>query len=199
MFGAILLVLNGSCKRKPSRAEVKNVPAKEMNAYVQEVIESMLDDSDEKTGKADDSTNFYALPVLNFYYASNKYKPVWSNSEKWKGYADSLLAYLQQCENDGLFKEDYQFSTLYSLHQILIKDSVKRKDAWMWARADVLMTDAFMHMIQDLKHGRIQADSLAWKYIPEKQEQFFTNWLNKITAGTSMSSVVKALQPSLEK
>ncbi|HSN60902.1 MAG TPA: L,D-transpeptidase family protein [Ferruginibacter sp.] len=191
-----LMLLLFSCNKKNKKADIKNITPKEMDAYVQESIDEMLSDTDKKTNKADDSTRLYALPVLNFYYKEVSYVPIWSSSKKWKYTADSLLAYLQHCETDGLFKEDYQFALLQNVKNQLDNDSLKRLEPYLWARADILFTDAFVHMIQDLKQGRLQPDSLSWKYKADKQEGFFKTQLDKIKNAQSLAGIVQAVQPS---
>ena len=123
--------------------------------------------SDNK-GKINDSVRLDFLPVLKNYYEANDHAPLWSSVEKWKPQASLLLNYLSNAAEDGLYKEDYHFSAISSLKNSLDNDSVKRMDAVLWTKADLLFTDAFMHVIQDLKQGRLQPDSLAWKNNADK-------------------------------
>ena len=60
----------------------------------------------------------------------------------------------------SFFSNDYHFKNLGSLKNKLDNDSLKRMDAALWSRADLMLTDAFMHIIKDLKQGRLQPDSL---------------------------------------
>ena len=198
-FGACLLLLCISCGNNGTDAKKNRITPKQKDAPVEEVIEMMLSVTNAKNSRLDDSTRFYALPVLNFHYKASDFKAIWSSDEKWNTIADTLITYLQQCETDGLFKEDYQFAVLQSLKENIDKDSLKRKDARQWARADLLLTDAYVHLLQDLKQGRLQPDSLAWKYKAAKHESFFKVWLYKIINGDSLSSIVKLLQPSLKE
>jgi len=196
MAGFFLMLILFSCNKKTKKGTIKNISPKEMDAYVQESIDEMLSNTDKKTNKADDSTRLYALAVLDFYYKDFAYAPLWSSSKKWKYAADSLLAYLQQCETDGLFREDYQFSLLQTVKKQLDNDSLKRLEPDLWARADILLTDAYVHMIQDLKQGRLQRDSLSWKYKEDKKASFFKVHLDKIKNGESMTGIVQSLQPT---
>jgi murein L,D-transpeptidase YcbB/YkuD len=196
-----VLVLVGlciSCGRKSRRIEPKNITPQQMDAYVQDLISHLLSETDAKTNKVDDSTHLYALPVLDYYYNENAFSPLWSSQQKWTATADSLMAYLQHCETDGLFKDDYQYPLLQSIKKEIDTDSLKRKKVYLWARADILMTDAFAHLLQDLKQGRLQPDSLSWKYNPDKQKHFFKNYLDKIKTGESISQLIQQLQPSLK-
>jgi L,D-transpeptidase YcbB len=196
---ASLLLICISCNNNASDEDKKQRSAQPADRSVQDAIRTLLSETNARTNKADDSTRFYALPVLNYYYQSNDYTTVWSNHKKWTSLTDSLLAYLEHCETDGLFKEDYQFALLQSIKPNIIKDSLQKNNWRQWARADLIFTDAFIHLIQDLKQGRLQADSFCWKYNRDKYESFFKVYLDKITAGESMSSIIPSLQPSVKE
>lgn len=196
---ASLLLFCVSCSNNASDADKKNRGGQRADPSFQDAIRTLLSATDTRTNKADDSTRLYALPVLNYYYQSNEYASVWSSNKKWNSLPDSLLAYLEHCETDGLFKEDYQFAELQSLKKRLDEDSLQKSNWRQWARADLVFTDAFVHLIQDLKQGRLQPDSFSWKYNVAKYESFFKAYLDKITAGESMSSILQFLQPSLKE
>jgi murein L,D-transpeptidase YcbB/YkuD len=122
---------------------------------------------------------------------------VWSAEEIWKPLTASLIQYLDTCERDGLFKESYQYVTLKKW-QLHLTDSLAKKIPYSWALNDLLLTDAFFHIIQDLKQGRLQADSLAWKHKKEKREQFFIKTLKAFQSGSPIAELFSSLQPANE-
>ncbi len=197
VFMLVLILFCTSCNNDKAEDEIKVVEPERMDVVVQQQIRKLLTKTDiDRSKKIDDSTKVFFLPVLQYYYSSTKYEPVWSSQENWKPHTDSLIQYLSVAAEDGLFAEDYQFTILKSLKQSLDADSLKRKDARLWVKADLLLSDAFFHIIQDLKQGRLQHDSLAWKNNAAKQEKFFSATLIKLLSGDSVSSIVKRLQPS---
>ena len=195
IVGVIVVLQFISCNDKSEKTKAKNIPPLEMDVFVQETIKNRLEEAS-VANKLDDSTGLYAIPVLNYYYEENEYRPIWSSREKWQLSADSLMGYLQQCELDGLFKDDYQFALLQTLKKQLDDDSLNRKDAEQWAMVDILFTDAFVHLIQDLKQGRLQSDSLCWINNKTQQKTFFKDYLDKIKAGQSLYGIVQSLQPT---
>ncbi len=164
----------------------------------QAALKDLLNKTDTVSNKLDDSTRLYALPVLKYYYGSQAYSPLWSKDEQWLPGADSLLAYLETCENDGLFRDDYQLTILKYFRNPPRQDSLKARSLSHWAKGDILLTDAFVRLAQDLKQGRLQADSLSWKYRREKQAGFFSKYLKDIADGNSMTQIIGQLQPSLK-
>ncbi len=195
IVGVIVVLQFISCNDKSEKTKAKNIPPLEMDVFVQETIKNRLEEAS-VANKLDDSTGLYAMQVLNYYYEENEYRPIWSSREKWQLSADSLMGYLQQCELDGLFKDDYQFALLQTLKKQLDDDSLNRKDAEQWAMVDILFTDAFVHLLQDLKQGRLQSDSLCWINNKTQQKTFFKDYLDKIKAGQSLYGIVQSLQPT---
>ncbi len=200
-FIAIIVAQScGNNKTGPEQATVIEIPAALMDGYVQAAIKELVEDVTADPGKkAGDSPQLFFIPVLEDYYSENKYLPVWSTQENWKPYADSLVSYLGRSGIDGLFPEHYHYPALKSVKFLLETDSIKRKDPGLWAKADLLFSDAFFRLIQDLKQGRLQPDSLGWKYNRNKHRDFFAVYLNRLLSGDSVSSIVKALQPELKE
>ena len=199
VFMFVFILFCTSCSNDKVENEIKMVEPERIDAVVQQEIRKLLTKTGiDSTKKIDDNTKVLFLPVIIYYYSHTTFEPVWCSQENWKPYADSLLQYLEVAQADGLFPEDYQFSLIKSLKQSLDADTLKRKDARLWVKADLLLSDAFFHIIQDLKQGRLQPDSLAWKNNAAKQETFFSVMLNKLLSGDSVSSIVKMLQPSIK-
>ena len=191
---AFIIVFAGCGNKKDDE---KNIAPGEMDAHVIAKIKSLLQAAEGKS-KLDDSTSLSFSPVVNYYYESTGFKPVWSSKEKWQPYADSLLQYISASEKDGLFPENYQLAALQSITKNLQADSLKRKDVNVWARADIILTNSFFNILQDLKQGRILPDSVAWKNNAEQQEKFFSAYIKKLQAGESVSSIIASVQPSLK-
>ncbi len=166
-----------------------------IDAVVEKNIASYLLSANGNNGKIDDSLQLTFLPVLQNYYEATNYHPAWSRMEKWQPRALALLNYLTNAASDGLYREDYHFSTLISFKRLLDSDSIKRMDAINWTKADLLFTDAFMHIIQDLKQGRLQPDSQSWKNDPAKYKVFFAANLSRLMKGESLDSILKSVQP----
>lgn len=183
-----------SCGNKNPENKQVAVP-EEMNTVVQDGLKAMLAAADE-TGKINDSVKLKCLTVVKFYYAANDYIPVWSSEEKWAPFTTSFYTYLDSCERDGLLPQAYGINTLKK-YQAILTDSVARTHSANWANVELLLSDAFFNILQDLKQGRLQADSSAWKYNKEKQEHFFSAALKKLQAGQSVNEIFQQAQPTL--
>lgn len=199
----VLIILSAcsSCKNKHRNAvtkkDVVTDPA-EMNERVKENTASVLSAAEKNEYRTADSVllNFYA-PAAQ-YYAGDDVMPVWSNKEQWTPGADSLMGFLSEAAYYGLYKNDYQYAHLLRIKSAPEKDSLKKTDAMFWANADVVMTNAFMNVLQDLKQGRLLPDSVLWKKDTSKYSSFFAANLTRIKNGESFAAVMESVQPQHE-
>lgn len=195
-FSLILLCICIGCNDEKASKEKKIVlePVTATDG-IEVHIKHLLAQSQLNDGKPGDSIELPFYNVLVHFYDPVNYAPVWSNKEQWNKLADSLHAYLDTASRDGLFKDDYQFKRIDILRKTLSKDTVKMKDKRLWAEADVIYTNAFMHILQDLKQGRLQPDSLALKSYTSKYSNFFASSLNSLINDHQFSKVIRSVQP----
>jgi len=196
----LFLIFLFSCNNHADKKKDKDIVStpESIDASVQKNIKAELLSAADNNGKINDSLRIDFLPIVKKYYEENDHSPLWSSMEKWKPQAAAMISYISRAAEDGLYKEDYHFSAIEALKKSLDDDSLKRMDAVLWTKADILFTDAFMHIIQDLKQGRLQPDSLAWKNSPDKYEDFFTVNLERFKKGEAFDSIAKSLQPTIK-
>jgi murein L,D-transpeptidase YcbB/YkuD len=197
LFFLVLLV---SCNAKDKAGKLKEKELvddpKSMNDYVKANIEKALSLAIANEGKITDSLNLSFYHVIEEYYYHHDYEPVWSDTGRWRTGTNHFISYLDSSALDGLFKEDYHYSAITGIKKLLDEDSIQRTDAVLWTKADLLLTDAFMHVICDLKQGRLQPDSASLKNDTSFYSSFFSATLNKFRKGDSLSVLLRSLQPS---
>jgi L,D-transpeptidase YcbB len=146
-------------------------------------------------GKIDDSTRLRMTAVVNAFYQQRDFEKAWSRREKWQPLADSLYRCIETAELLGLFPKDYHFKQLQKLKRTLDNDSLKLAGEAMWTKADLLLTDGLMRMMQDLKQGRLQVDSLSLANQPGMAEQFFVKNTNILLEQKKLIPLLESLQP----
>ena len=167
----------------------------QMDEQVSEYIRSAMAYTAANEGKVDDSIRL-KMPVLaNEYYSGTDYKPTWSSKEKWQPLADSLYHFIEKAEWQGLFPADYHFKNLQSVKQQLDGDSLKRMDAALWSKADLMLTDGFMRIVRDLKLGRLQPDSLTTGKDTALIDNFYSTTLKTLIEKGRFTEVLNSLQP----
>jgi L,D-transpeptidase YcbB len=164
-FLLLLALFILSCNNN-NREEVKNPEPKivtvpeQMDKESGLSIQQVLAYTSAHANKMDDSIRLKLPQVINKFYSENNFTNVWSHEEQLLPLADSLLEFIFNSEGYGLFPADYNLKHLTRFKKIIDTDSVQRKNAVLWAKADILMTDASIKILKDIKMGRLFADSV---------------------------------------
>lgn len=164
LFGVGLTIISGllfSCHHpaKQPEKDIVRKPAR-MEEHVSGDLKVMLQYAVANQGKLNDSTTLRYVKMLDSLYGHTEHNPFWSDKGKWLAAGDSLYAFIEGCKDYGLFPSDYHEQPLAFIHRVLLEDSMARKNAAIWARADLMMTDAFFSLVKDLKQGRLDYDSV---------------------------------------
>ncbi|MEX0635368.1 MAG: L,D-transpeptidase family protein, partial [Ferruginibacter sp.] len=170
------------------------VPASAVNVGVEKVLISMFDSLVENT--INDSTFLFAPKVLLHFYNITSFKPIWSSARNWNPITDSLMLFLKKGHYLGLIKEDYQYDLLLQIKKQLDNDSLKISSPSNWARAEVLFTDALVHIFEDVKQGRLQNDSLNWVNNSDKWHKFFIPNIQQFVVDKNLNKIISTLEPS---
>ncbi len=112
---------------------------------------------------------------------------LWSDREVRKPVADTLYAYISHAEWYGLFREDY--------HEKDLSLARNSKDPFVSARADILMTDAFMQMLKDVKLGRLPNDSISLNKDTVLSNEFYQEKFSAFQQSGSLASIIHSLEP----
>lgn len=158
-------------------------------------IEELMAYALKHAGKIDDTTKLKFTAVVNGFYTGNSFKNVWSKKEKWQPLADSLFEYIKNAEFNGLFPKDYQANKLGNIKHLLDTDSLKRMDAVIWSKADLLLTDACLHVIKDLKYGRLSNDTAALATDSTHLAKALVKFQNALLSQNSLSDFFASIEP----
>ena len=158
-------------------------------------ISNSIDQAIKNNGNIDDTIQLFLSKAVNSFYSNTDYQPAWSRKEKWVSLADTLYRFIEHAELSGLFPNDYHFMNLKSLKEKLDNDSLKRMDAALWTKADLMLTDGFMHIIRDLKQGRLQPDSLSQKTDSLQPDNFFLANLKELFEKKKFTPLLNSLEP----
>lgn len=150
-------------------------------------------------GPADSSLLLKQAALLKTLYDGNSNELFWSLDQDWKPGADSLRMLISSARNFGLFPEDYHAKALEEIGEQFRTDSLAsgaRKDAMLWSKADLMLTDAFVQFLKDIKLGRLPNDSISLNKDTAIADDFFVVQLNGLKGSGSFSRLVDSLEPS---
>ncbi|HLG41556.1 MAG TPA: hypothetical protein VI461_17885, partial [Chitinophagaceae bacterium] len=191
----LLTACNGS--RRPPAHDIAASP-EQLTIKTTDNIRKLLNYSKENKGEIGDSIFLYDDSLVRYTYEKNYFLPFWSTKEEWKAYADSFFYFLGNAKLYGLFPEDYHFGLLDSIQKRIKGDSAgnsDRRDAALWSRADLLLTDAFLRVIKDVKMGRLPKDSITLRTDSVLLNDFYLKQFNVLKQSGSLSRVVHDLEP----
>lgn len=172
----------------PEQADVKQA----------ELIEKLVSYAASHDGKVNDSVRLKQMALLQKLYSQNNYQPIWSKEENWQSIADSLYTIIRLSRFYGLFPTDYHSHSLLRIRNVVITDSLQRKNAALWARADVLFTDALFGLAHDLKLGRLAKDSVTLRSDSLLNDDFFMAICSEAIANKNIRPALEVLEPSHE-
>ena len=169
-----------------------------MDDKVKELIRSFLEYSASKNGRMDDSTVLHQLPILADIYSQKRFSPQWSSSQKWLAQGDSLLQFIDNSKQYGLFPADYHSQQLSVIKKLFAKDAFMDKqtqDAATWARADLMLSDALISLFHDIKLGRLPNDSITLRKDSVLSQEFISSKFNAAASGLSLDVIISTLEP----
>jgi len=198
LFSTVLLFFCFfSCKNNHSIKEKEIVKAPEkMDDQIADNIKAVLLFANTSNGIIYDSTRLSELNLLNSFYEKNNYQGIWSKKETWNPIADSMFEFIKNSRYYGLYPEDYHYRELDTLRKQIAYDSLVRMDAIAWTKADLMLSDAFMKTLKDLKEGRLLPDSASIVSKNNYADSFFIPNLQKIIASNSVSQIFQNAEPA---
>ena len=87
-------------------------------------------------------------PLLNEFYSSLQYRPLWVNPLGPIPKAVQWRNFLQTADQEGLEPTRY--------HPVAIAEHWQSEDPWELASLDILLTDAFLRYSVDVSHGHLE-------------------------------------------
>jgi L,D-transpeptidase YcbB len=179
--------------KPPETVVVKN-PDK-IDVKESELIESTLKFLTDNKGKLNDSVTLKKADLLSKIYTANHFEPLWSDKERWNSVADSLYNFIYFSKYYGLFPSDYHLPSLQNIRNGMISDTLHRRNAALWAKADLIFTDAYLNIARDLKLGRLPKDSVTLRNDSLINDDFFLHSFQQAMENKSIRRVFESMEP----
>jgi len=195
-FPVALLVFLLACRdhsRKEGNEEKKPASTAEVTGGTD--LKSMLEFASGHGDKLPDSSSLLYRKLVSNVYDSNGYTAIWSSNRRWKPVADSLFAFIDSCKYYGLFPSDYHYAPLSFIERVVREDTLARKNAALWTRADLLLTDAFFMLVKHLKQGRLDYDSVTLRKDSVLSDTVYTQTLAKALDMRVVAGALQQLEP----
>lgn len=199
-----LLIVAISCReravKKPPVSDIAVTP-EELDKKAPEIIQQSLEFAAANNGDIGDSVFLFNSQLTQAIYEKKQFTTLWSSKESWTPVADSLVEFLNNCRLYGLFPEDYHLESLKTIRLRFDYDSFStsyRRDAVLWSKADMMLTDAFIHLVKDIRLGRLPNDSVSSRKDSLLSNDFYIQQLDSLLRGVSLAGMMTALEPRHE-
>jgi L,D-transpeptidase YcbB len=197
LFFCVVGIFFFQCKNKEVRAPEKHIVANpvKLSESTAEDIHHILDYLKTNQNRLNDSVVISFTPLIDSLYAASDYQPIWLRNEKTTPEGVSFINLIQNSRLWGLFPNDYHYYILAFIDRAFVLDTNAARNAALWARKDILLTDAFFQMAKDLKQGRIPFDTVTLRHDTVLRNTFYTAALNEALQTGNVSLVLHNLEP----
>jgi murein L,D-transpeptidase YcbB/YkuD len=192
LFVAFLIIGCDTKKNNDSKSNKKELS--DFGKKVKQTVKNQLASSNASFTILGDSVTLNYVDVVKSFYTNSDFVPIWVDADSLSPKAIEFVRFLDTSIYVGLFKNEYQFESLIKSTNLLQHKKIN-PDADLFAKTDLLFTNAFMHVVKDLKQGRIVADSISWEKIPAKQTSFFNPLLNQYIQSKNSNLFFSNVQP----
>ena len=197
-FVFTMLFFLWSCKTKTvDQPQIVKGPEK-VSKSVNEIIGEFIQSAKTNNNKLHDSTELMQVSTLEFIYSHRNNEPLWSIRQNWLRIGDSLNTFIRNAKEWGLFPENYHLKEIDTIHHLFVEDSMNKgakSDASLWAKADILLTDAAVQIVQDIKLGKLKNDSVMKRADSLLSNEFVLEKLDTILETKSLFTVLSSLEP----
>ena len=184
-----------ACQPPPPPKKVEIVREPELlNPRTGEIIAEAIAYAQENRGRVDDSIVLYEPALVAEMYPGSPAGRIWSDERAWLAISDSLVDFVRKAERYGLFPRDFHLKHLESLRGRL-QDSAAQADAALWARGELMMSDAFTRICRQLILGRLERDSVTLRQDSLLEITELAGLLKRAQAGEGLHAVFESLVP----
>ncbi len=196
-FLAASLIISCSGNSQPADTVAAN--PEELRQKEIHLIERLLQKAVEDSGRTGDTlVQLFTPGLLKSFYEPAGYAAQWSKGQQWLPEADSLLRLIREGRLLGLYPEDYHFEPLHHIQELMLADSMGktvRKDARWWSAADLMLTDALVRIIKDVKLGRLPQDSISLRKDSVLTDSFLLSRI-RLVRQQGLSEMIQELEPT---
>ncbi|MBC7826918.1 MAG: L,D-transpeptidase family protein [Chitinophagaceae bacterium] len=186
-----------SCNTRPEKPEEKDIVEirEQIDVRVTRNIQKNIEFILANKGRLSDTVLLSMDSLVGTLYIRHDYKPLWSKQENWLPEADSLFQFIEHSKEYGLFPNDYHFKALQKVRSLVSTDSTSGKDAALWSRGELMLSDAFFLITRHLKQGRLQYDSVTLRKDTVLADDFFLNIYAQLKQSGNVAGIFRSLEP----
>lgn len=190
----LVLLLHACGSKAPKEKDIVEEPAA-FEVRVGENIRSALAYVLDNRGRLSDTVVLNDDNLVGRVYRQHDQQPIWCVRETWTAPGEAMFRFIANSKEYGLFPSDYHFRALSGIRQQIDADSMARKNAALWSRADILLTDAVLQLSKHLKRGHFSQDSISLKRDSALGEGFYLQVFDRLQQAGDPVPTLQELEP----
>lgn len=191
LLSVIALAACGGRKGQPRQQQIVQDP-RQLNEVIAAQVAERLEYTAGNEGLMEDSVPALRLSALQYAYGQHGGAAFWSDNGRPHKAVYSMMDWITNADNYGLPHARYHKAALDGARRQL---ETSGKDAALWAKMDVLLTDAFMKMASDLRFGVAPRDSITLRSDSLHSDTVLTDWLQQALKAGDVSALLQQQEP----
>ncbi|NII25614.1 L,D-transpeptidase family protein [Pseudoflavitalea sp. X16] len=193
-IGLLFLLACNMATVKPPETDIVEQPEK-FEVRVSDNLKKTLAFIMDNKGRLNDTVLLANDSLVYSLYEKENFQSLWCAQENWSPLGDSLYAFIERSREYGLFPSDYHLRALTGIRTMIASDSIAHKNAALWSRADLMLTDAFFLAARHLKLGRLDKDSITMRNDSLLGPDFYTQVFHLMRHTSNVTAAFHDLEP----
>ncbi|WP_346319753.1 L,D-transpeptidase family protein [Chitinophaga sp. YIM B06452] len=193
----LLIVAVTACGRKKGKPRQQEIvkTIRQLDEVVPAQISERLEYVAGNDGMMEDSVPAFRLSTLQYAYNRQQGTALWSKNGRTAPGADSLMQWINAAGIYGLNPAHYHAEALNGAREQFRAGKEAQKDAALWAKMDVLLTDAFFKMAYHLHYGVAPRDSVTLRKDSLLSDTVLTDLLQQALQNGNISAALRQQEP----
>ena len=193
LFMCLFMLSCDSVENETNKAQIKQVNIDEEK---EKLLKKFYSQDDASLSQLKDYL-FHDVELLKQVLPHEGKYSLWSRDSLVLPRADTLLKLLGSANHYGLQPHWYHHQDLL-MQRHLLDDSLHRSDPSAWTKFEVMMSNAFVGFAQDIRYGRLKADSIDQRDTKTIQPAMLTALVDSLASGKNLSELISSLEPRHE-
>ncbi len=134
-------------------------------------------------------------PAVVQFYEERGFKPAWTDDDEILDRGMSLLEAIGLAGSEGLDPERYHFSTAREMARLLGEDAVEDREMEYLGNLDLLLTESFIRLAQDLTGGTMDPTRAGLDWEIERKTADDRALIDRVVDGDDPRSVLGSVRP----
>ncbi|WP_343303563.1 L,D-transpeptidase family protein [Chitinophaga niabensis] len=190
----LIIIAIAACGRKKGQPRQQEIvkDLRQLDEVVPEQIAERLEYIAGNDGAMEDSIAVFRLSALQYVYQQNNGAAKWSKDGRANAAVASMLQLISKADDYGLVKAHYHAGPLHTSSAQLKNE---KRDAALWAKMDVFLTDAFLRMAYQLHYGIAPRDSITLRKDSVLSDTVLAGLLQEALQRGNVTAVLEQQEP----